>query len=266
MEKSESSPWWSERYAFFGEFYMEGDDSTEGYLIEEKQSLRERTETEVQGIEWLLHLKRGEHVLDIPCGYGRHSIGLAERGFTVIGSDINATHLKRAKANAKKAGVEVMFKKENMAEIGYANEFNAVINMFYSFGFFETDEENFRVLQHFYDALVPGGKFLMHTDVNIPRILADKYKEDETRTLASGKSLRIRDVYDARTKRIQGSWEITNADGSKNRKDYSVRVYTREEFEDLCLRAGFKHCKTYSSWSGEPYNESSEDMMVVAEK
>ncbi|CAF4819188.1 unnamed protein product [Rotaria sp. Silwood2] len=71
-----------------------------------------------------------------------------------------------------------------MIDINYDNEFDAVINMFYSFGFFETDEENNQVLQNFYNALKPGGKFLFHTDVNIPRILSGKYKEDETRHLA----------------------------------------------------------------------------------
>jgi hypothetical protein len=43
------------------------------------------------------------------------------------------------------------------------------------------------VLKNFFNALKPGGKFLMHTDVNVPRILSGKYKEDEERNLLTGK-------------------------------------------------------------------------------
>lgn len=58
--------WWKEEYGFFGKFYMEGDNSKQGYLISKKQSLKERTAAEVNGIIGILNLKRGETILDIP--------------------------------------------------------------------------------------------------------------------------------------------------------------------------------------------------------
>jgi hypothetical protein len=50
MFKNTKNPWWSEEYGFFGDFYMDGDASQDGYLIQKKQSLKERTETEVDGV------------------------------------------------------------------------------------------------------------------------------------------------------------------------------------------------------------------------
>ncbi len=265
MPQYAKNPWWSEEYGFFGDFYMDGDASQEGYLIEKKQNLKERTTCEVDGVIKLLSLKNGASILDCPCGYGRHSIELARRGFEVTGSDINSVHLKKAIDTSKENSLNVTFNKESMLELQYSSKFDAVINMFYSFGFFDTDEENEKVLKNFFDSLKPGGKFLMHTDVNVPRILSGKYKEDEQRNLLAGKTLRIIDSYDSQTKRINGAWIIQN-DDKEERKDYSVRVYTKEEFEGMCKRIGFSSVVTYSGWEGGEYSENAEDMIVVATK
>lgn len=258
--------WWSEEYGFFGEHYLEGDNSQEGYLIEKKQTLKERTDTEVSGIINLLDLKGGEKILDIPSGYGRHSIGLAKRGFNITGSELNSIHLNKAIENSKMENVNVIFNQENMIDIKYNNEFDAVINMFYSFGFFDTDQENDKVLKNFYNALKTGGKFLFHTDVNIPRIISGKYKEDETRNLTNGKTLRIIDIYNSEDKKIHGTWIIKDKDGKEEKKDYIVRVYTKEEFIDLCKQIGFKSFEIYSDWNKTPYSEDSEDMIIIAQK
>ena len=214
----------------------------------------------------MLDLKTGARILDIPSGYGRHSIELAARGFDVVGSELNSVHLEKAKQDAQAKNVTVNFVQENMIDISYKNEFDTVINMFYSFGFFETDEENEKVLQHFYEALKPGGKFLMHTDVNIPRIVAGLYKEHEVRKLKSGAELEIIDSYNTDTKRIEGSWIIKDAEGNTERKDYSVRVYTKGEFIDLCKKAGFTEFAIYGDWQGSSYSDMSEDMIIVATK
>ncbi|MCF7833753.1 MAG: class I SAM-dependent methyltransferase [Candidatus Pacebacteria bacterium] len=265
MPQDAKNPWWSEEYGFFGNFYMDGDASQEGYLIEKKQSLKERTVTEVVGVVKLLSLKDGASVLDCPCGYGRHSIELARQGFEVVGSDINSVHLQKAIDAVKAYSLNITFSKESMLDLQYSSRFDGVINMFYSFGFFDTDEENEKVLKNFFNALKPGGKFLMHTDVNVPRILSGKYKEDEQRNLLTGKTLRIIDSYDPQTKRINGAW-IIQSNGKEERKDYSVRVYTKEEFEEMCRKVGFSSVVTYSGWEGGEYSENAEDMIVVATK
>lgn len=258
--------WWSEEYDFFGDFYIEGDNSYEGYLApKEQQDLRERTEAEVGGIIHLLKLSQGDSVLDVPCGYGRHSIELAKKGMIVTGLDLNGTHLKEATENSQGIA-SVRFVKENMLDLRYTDEFDAVVNMFYSFGFFDTDEENEKVLRNFYNSLKPSGRFLMHTDVNVPMVLSGKYKSHELRQLQGGKTLEITDIYDPATKRMNGSWVIRGKEGDERRRDYSVRVYTKDEFVELCQKIGFTTCEAYSDWEGNPYSENSDDMIIVATK
>jgi ubiquinone/menaquinone biosynthesis C-methylase UbiE len=258
--------WWSEEYGFFGIFYMEGDDSKEGYLAKTKQNLKERTLTEVDGCIRLLSTKPLAKILDCPCGYGRHSTELAKRGFEVTGSDINFFHLADAKLVAIKEHVNVSFVKENMLDLKYSEEFDAVVNLFHSFGFFDSDEDNEKALANFFRALKRGGKLIIHTDVNVPRVLSGKYKFNERRVLSSGRSLIIDETYDDAKKRMFGSWAIRDNQGKEKIKRYSVRVYTKDEFVELCRKVGFKECRVFSDWNGSPYSEKSECMIILAIK
>lgn len=138
--------------------------------------------------------------------------------------------------------------------------------MCYSFGFFRTDRQNMKVLRNFYCALKPGGKFLMETDVNLPRVRSGKYFERKFRNLFSGNKLKVIDNYNPKTKRMEGSWIIIRPDGKEIKKDYSVRVYEKDEFCKMCLRVGFRKCTAFSSWRGKPYSEKSQQIIFVAQK
>jgi ubiquinone/menaquinone biosynthesis C-methylase UbiE len=244
---------------------MEGDNSNEGYHQNRKLNLKQRTAEEVRGIIKLCSLESGDRVLDCPSGYGRHSIGLAKSGMNVVGCDINSYELKLAKKGAMEARVEVEFIKTNMLDLKYRNEFDATINMWYSFGFFNKDSENFRVLKNFYNATKIGGVFLMHTDVNLPRFTSSKAREYEKRSLSGGGYLRQVEFYNSKTRRNYGVW-IIEKEGRVEMRDYSVRVYSKEEFVAMCKKVGFKDVKVYSSWSGKKYVPTSVDMIVVAKK
>ena len=257
--------WWEDGGGFFGHGYMQGDNSNEGFLSQ-PMTLIERTRLEVDGVIRLLDLCDDQCILDCPCGYGRHSVALAERGFQVVGVDINREELTVAHQAARDVS-NIQFVNRDMRFLEFSEEFDAVINMFYSFGFFETDEENFKVLQNFFHALKPSGKFLMHTDVNIPWVLQGKYKSEEKRQLSSGKTLRIVDTYDSVRKRINGSWVIIDENGEiKELTPYSVRVYSFDEFAEWCYRAGFRKVSGYGNWQKGILTADSEEMIVVAEK
>jgi ubiquinone/menaquinone biosynthesis C-methylase UbiE len=257
--------WFEEGGGFFGQHYIEGDNSMEGYLLT-PMSLEERTVIEIEGVIRLLKLQTGERILDCPCGYGRHSIQLASRGFDVVGCDINAEMLEPALSSPQMMS-NIRFVKKNMLHLTFDKEFDAVINLFFSFGFFETEEENNRVLRNFYRALKPGGKFIMHTDINVPRIASGKYKLQERRQLRSGGQLEISETCDLQNKRLIGTWTLFDQDGSKKElTPYTAIIYTMEDFTSMCEGAGFRNIRGYGDWNGAPLTSESEDMIVVAEK
>ncbi|MFH1802135.1 MAG: class I SAM-dependent methyltransferase [archaeon] len=178
---------------------------------------------------------------------------------------MNTHELNVARKDAEKQKVEVSFKKANMLDLDYDCKFDCAINMWYSFGFFEKDSENLKVLKNFYNSLRKGGKFLMHTDVNMPRVFAGKFREYEKRSLGGGGFMRQIEFYSPETKRNHGVW-VLEKNGKVEMKDYSVRVYTKEEFEGMCKEVGFSKVEIYSDWNGSKYSPDSEDMIVVAIK
>lgn len=259
------NPWWDEEAGFFGEFYVRGDNSHDGHLAARKLSLVERTSAEVDGVCRLLHLGERKRVLDVPCGYGRHSIELARRGHSVVGVDLNPVLLDRACREIRPGAPAPVFERQNMLTLGYREEFDAVINMFFSFGFFETDEENLLALRNFLLALKPEGKFLMHTDVNISRIRNGKYRSHEVRDLVGGGQLRINERYVETTRRLEGTWTISDVEGDRSRS-YSVRVFDAPEFIQMCIDVGFSGCQAYGSWDGTQYSGNAEEIIFVATK
>lgn len=257
--------WWENEGGFFGRRYMEGDDSTVGYLST-PQRLSERTAIEVRSILRLLGLQSGDKVLDCPCGYGRHTEGMAARGLEVTGVDINREHLDKASEITDSHAGTVRLVVEDMRLMSYHKEFDAAINMFFSFGFFESHYDNMKVLENFYRALKPGGRFLMHTDVNMRRVMSGEYKFSEERPLSNGGLLRIDERYDTDTRRICGEWVLFEGGVAQRLTPYSVRVFTFEEFEGWCREIGFRTVIGYGDWDGSPLSEESEDMMIVAYK
>jgi len=261
----EGKKFWDDGAGFFGRGYMEGDNSFEGFLST-SMNLQARTDREVEGVIRYLEVTPGDSILDCPTGYGRHSIALAQRGFNVTGSDINSEMLAPAIQRAQ--GIDnIRFVQENMQDIAYQEEFNGITNLFFSFGFFETEEENNDVVRRFYNALKPGGIFLMHTDVNVPYLQSGNYKFHETRNLFTGKKLEINEHFDAENNRLYGQWILISADGIRQPlTPYKHIVYTFESFAKICKEIGFINIKGYGDWEGTPVRDDSEEMMVVAQK
>src|SRR3989344_5946989 len=195
------SDWWKSEGGFFGRKYAEADNSFEGFLSKPKD-MSARLKDEVTGVIKLCKLKKGDNVLDAPCGYGRHSLGLASKGMKVIGVDINSEHLALAQQSLEKSDLKaVKFINKDIRTLTFKDEFDAVVNMFYSFGFFEDFSDDVKVIENFYKSLKKGGKFLMHTFITLPKIEDGQYKRNDVRTLASGNKLELFRDYDYITRR-----------------------------------------------------------------
>ncbi|MFQ3575545.1 MAG: class I SAM-dependent methyltransferase [Cytophagales bacterium] len=119
----------------------------------------------VQKMVAFLKLEKGSKVLDLACGKGRHSISLSKLGFLTTGIDLSVESILAAKE----------FENENLkfhqADMRFpvANEmFDVVFSLFSSFGYFESDAENEKVIESVAQMLKPRGRFVMdflNTDV-----------------------------------------------------------------------------------------------------
>jgi SAM-dependent methyltransferase len=121
----------------------------------------------------------GPTILDTACGWGRHAIELAKRGYRVTGLDLSPIMLQEAKKRAREAEVAVRWLHMDLRDMHFDNEFDVVINMFTSFGYFDDEKENVKVLQNVSRSLVSGGKFLL--DLDNPEYFIKKQGRDKLR-------------------------------------------------------------------------------------
>ena len=144
---------------------------TDDYLYFFADHLEERSDAETDLIWRLLELQPGMEVLDLACGHGRIANRLAGRGCRVTGLDSTELFLDHARRDAAERGVSVEYVRGDMRELPWRDRFDAIVNWFTAFGYFD-DPGNQRVLAQAAAALRPGGRIALEMS-NYLRLLRD---------------------------------------------------------------------------------------------
>ena len=241
--------WWKK---YFSEDYLKL------YRHDEGVSSRE-----VSAVIRMLQLDEGQRVLDLACGFGRHSVLLAQKGFNVTGYDLSESFLKKAKEIADSLLVGLDLQQGDMREIPYDQEFDAVINMFTAFGFFDREDEDLNVLRGVYKALKPGGQFLMDV-INREYALSDINHRRWTNENSS--YLLEERFFDYFNSRIELTNRLIHANGEVKEANYSIRLYTLTEMLDMFNEAKLVLTDVYGNFDGELYSARSPRMILVATK
>lgn len=226
-----------------------------------------------------LKLKPGDKVLDLACGYGRISFPLVKRGILVIGVDLSNYFIKLAQNKLKNLKLKnIKFVKGDIRKIKFKNKFDAVISIFTSFGYFEKEEENLKVIHKVYESLKNGGKFLLDlenpawflkTVIFKPGFFIDKDTNFPTslfrRKISKLKNFDDIYKYDYFCNRIiiEQSFYYKN---KKIKYGASFKLYSLDEIKIILEKVGFKITKVYGNYDTEKYTKTSPRMIIVAEK
>src|SRR5687767_11307257 len=119
---------------------------------------------EIRALKQILDLPEGARMLDVPCGAGRLSIGLAAEGYRVTGTDLSSRLLAMAKEDAAARHVEVTFLEGDMRQLPFERQFEGAVCFWESFGYFD-DAGNLEFLRSVARALRPRGRFVMDTEI-----------------------------------------------------------------------------------------------------
>ncbi|QMU64892.1 MAG: methyltransferase domain-containing protein [Flavobacteriaceae bacterium] len=111
----------------------------------------------MQNITSFIQLPKGSHIADIPCGKGRHSVFLNSLGYTVTGIDLSENSIAYAKQFENK---NLRFFVKDM-RLPLQNKYDAVFNLFTSFGYLEHDSEDILVLENFKNGLKKNAVLVM---------------------------------------------------------------------------------------------------------
>lgn len=233
----------------------------------------ERSEQEAAFVAGLLGLEPGLRVLDVPCGHGRIANRLAAGGAEVVGVDSNLLFLERARQDAAARGVDVEFLHGDMRELPWMGRdaagpdgedtFDAVVNWFTSFGYFDDDTDR-SILLGFRRTLRPGGRLVMDL-VNRDLLLLShgQGRSAATFLIERGDDLMIDRVHlDAAATRSHTE-RIVVRGGRVRRARFSLRLFTFAELRGWLGDAGFGEVEAYTG-SGTPFSWGADRLVVLA--
>jgi SAM-dependent methyltransferase len=202
----------------------------------------------------------GGRILDAPCGFGRHSLALARRGFDVTGVDLSETELQRAKERAAGARLPLQLVRQDMRDMEFSGEFDVALNLFSSIGFFSDDEDRL-LLDRFCTALKPGGAFVLDTR-NRDFAIHDIAPEEIVR-LPEG-AIRVKNRFDVRTSRVQQTWWL-----EKDRRllgETEIRLYSAHELLRMLRPERWSQVELFGGLDGRPFALDSPRIVLVATK
>jgi SAM-dependent methyltransferase len=199
----------------------------------------------VEMIAGVLQLQPGDRVLDLACGSGDHARRLARRGLEVVGLDIAASLVAHCRQRASEEGLTTAhFEQGDMRELAYTDEFDAVLLLSGSFGFFD-DATNQDVLARIARAMRSpdagrgraGGRVLV--DVFDPAQMAVRPARRSWSHYGGGYSLRTT-WWEPETCTYASEFMFIDADGVLNTaaEPERIRVYSLPEWRGLFAAAG----------------------------
>ena len=244
--------------------YMEffGDD----YLGAYHETISdENTLIEIDFVQQVLRLPVGSEVLDLCCGHGRHSVLLAQAGLKMTGLDLSERYLKQAASYAKSVGIELHLVHSDMRQIPFESQFDAVINLFTSFGYLSSDNEDVHVLKQVSKALKPDGRFLIDL-INRDWVVSNNLA-DERKTAPNGTVYQEHRELDLVNGRIKNTFTVTTPRGATYKSDgLTIRLYTLGELKSMLSDAGFTIKAVYGGYKSQLYNNEARRMIIVSAK
>lgn len=208
-------------------------------------------------------IKKGERVLDVCCGPGRHAVLLAEKEFAVTGIDFSAEYLREARKRAEKKGVSVKFVRKDAREMRFPAEFGLAVNLFTSFGYFKKEEDDRKVLNGVFRSLRPGGLFLM--DFLNPDFLKKHYRGKNWQKLEDGSYLLEETVLSPDGRHCLNEWTRIKK-GKALKKSFFLRLYDRKRISRALKKAGFRPVSFWGGFRGEKLSPDRNRLIVLAGK
>ena len=215
---------------------------------------------EVAGMMELLGLPAGARVLDVPCGWGRHTVLLADAGFAAFGADLSIDllmHTARPLPN-ELGGLAAA----DVRALPFATRsFDAAVNVFTSLGLFLDDRDDIAALREVRRVLRPGGRFLLET-MHRDEVICSFAARDAW-TLPNGIEVQVRRRFDPVTG-ISHERLRWRRNGESGEKRHALKLRTATEIDELLQAAGFTEIQYFGGWDGAPFTHRSPHLIAVA--
>jgi SAM-dependent methyltransferase len=236
------------------------------YLLEYQPIFTpERDRHEVARLMDVLGLPSGSRILDVPCGQGRHAHLLAEAGYDVDGLDYSDYLIRQAKKRGTASTLRYTRGDMRRLPARWNSRFDAVVNLFTSFGFFLNPSDDSRVIDEFARVLKPGGVLVWHggsRDGVMSRFLSRDWWQARDGTMVAHER-----AFDPLSGilTIRSTW---NGGGRKRagNREHRIRLYTATRIAEMCADSGLLVEEAYDGFTPRSLSRRSSEMMLVARK
>ena len=245
---------------WYEEFYTKDFIDAVGFASEEQ------TQFETDFIRSLLKPAPGSSILDLCCGYGRHAHLLGKTTDSeVTGLDLSDDYLEIAGKN--NSSPNVTFVKGDMRNLPFTNRFDAVYNMFTSFGFFDSDEENEHVIKQVNKSLKQQGLFLLDYENKFYFVFNDVFKKETGwEKIDDNNYILYENTYDVMREREIFSVRFIEKGKVKMGSGYSIRLYNFPEISAMLERNGFKILEVWGDYQRNAYSVKSKRLIILSRK
>ncbi len=239
------------------DWFSEWFDSSYYHILYKNRDLKE-AELFIDNLTDYLNLPKGTHIADIPCGKGRHCIYLNKKGFVVTGADLSPESIRYARTFSNPT---LDFFIHDMRDFFAEEKYDAVLNVFTSFGYFDDQKDNQRCVESFSKALKSGGTLVMDF-INFKKILLN-FRQEESK-LIDGINFHIE-------KQLEKGRLVKNIRFSDKGKDYhfqeKVSILYKEDFLNYFTFANLEIKDIFGDYQLNPFDpEKSDRLILVATK
>lgn len=236
----------------------------EDYLRTLPFLMPQATQSEAAFVASALEVEPGSQLLDVGCGYGRHAMELAARGYQVVALDLSLPLLLRGADEAQRRGLNINFVHGDMRELSFEDQFDGAYCLFSTFGYFD-DETNKKTMQGISRALKPGARLVIEV-LNRDYLIADL----PARVWWEGDGCVVLEEVDFNyfASRIASNRSVVFDDGRQLEQEISMRAYSLHEFGKVLHAAGLRVLEISGSTAtrGRFFGNKSREIIVVAEK
>ena len=200
-----------------------------------------------------LQLAPKSKILDLACGRGRHSIYLHKMGFEVIGTDLSKNSIDLAKKHEQPG---LSFKVQDMSE-ALGLEFDAVFNLFTSFGYFEKEENNLNTIKAIKAELKADG-FGVIDFMNTKKVINNLVSRD-TKT--------VEGIEFHQERWIENNFIFKQIDFEDHSVEYSfterVKALTLKDFQNYFDQAGIQLLSVFGDYHLHEFDEEKSDRLIL---
>ena len=220
--------------------------------------------TVAQYVKDIAGLGEGAKILDAGCGLGRISVELAALGLDVTGVDIIQSELDAARESAEAEGVPLTLINHDLRSFQAREQFDCAINLYTSFGYCATIEEDMKILKNIADSVKPGGPFIIECTSRETAIMYFTAGEEFER--AGYKVVTHFEVVGA-WEGLRSQWTLYPLE-SKQAIDHTFiqRLYPATFLRDKLIDFGYSKVNIYGDFDKSPYNEHARTMLIIGKK